>query len=83
MFRKNNISYPSYAHVSAYQGMRNNSFLENFAYVVYGWSVIQNLLLYYYQESNVTSMVQNKYSSSRSKITLLDLFVLSLDHSCT
>ena len=38
IFRKTNISNPLIrTHTCAYQGIRNVSFLENFAYVLNGW----------------------------------------------
>ena len=44
-FRKTNISYPLIrTHTCAYQGVRNISFSDNFAYVLSGWPFInQNL----------------------------------------
>ena len=42
IFRKTNISYPLIrTRMCAYQGVRNVSFPENFAYVLNGWPLIE------------------------------------------
>ena len=64
VFRKTNISNPPIrTHSCSYQGVRNVSFSENFAYLLNGWSVtkmrpyLASIIIKYQEYRNKTSQV--------------------------